>query len=227
MSLKFNDPIAIVGIGCRFPGGASSPEAFWNLLRRGKDAIVDVPKDRWDIRKFYDANPNKPGKTYMCQGGFLAEKIDRFDPLFFGISPREAEELDPQQRLLLEVTWEAFEDAGVAAETLAGSKTGVFIGGFCVDNHLLRLGLYNRDWMTTNTATSGMMTILSSRIAHTFDLRGPCVTMDTACSSSLVTVHYACQSLWSDECDLAISGGVNIMLGPEMPMLMSKGKFYH
>ena len=225
MTNSRKEPIAIVGIGCRFPGGANSPKAFWNLLRKGKDAIVDVPKDRWDSRKFYDPNPDKPGKMYVKQGGFLKEKIDQFDPLFFGISPREAESMDPQQRLLLEVSWEAFEDAGITEEELKGSKTGVFIGGFCLDNQILRFGAFNRDIADSHSAASSTMTILSNRISHVFDLKGPSVTMDTACSSSLVATHYACNSIWNGESNAAITGGVNVMLRPEFPIVMSKGKF--
>ena len=219
------EPIAIVGIGCRFPGGAANPRLFWRNLCQGKDAIVDVPAERWDVRKFYDPNPDKPGKSYVKQGGFLRERIDEFDPLFFGISPREAESMDPQQRLLLEVTWEAFEDAGIVAEELSGSKTGVFIGGFCLDSLILRVGPLNRELADTHTAASSTMTILSNRISHIFDLTGPSVSMDTACSSSLVTTHFACQSLWNGDADMAIAGGVNIMLRPEFPIAMSKGHF--
>ncbi len=225
MNAEKKEPIAIVGIGCRFPGGANSPKAFWNLLKRGKDAIVKVPKDRWDIRRFYDENPDKPGKMYVKKGGFLKEKIDHFDPLFFGISPREAESLDPQQRLLLEVSWEAFEDAGITAEELSGSNTGVFIGGFCMDNMLLRLNTSNNELVNTHTAASSTMTLLSNRISYSFDLKGPSLTLDTACSSSLVAIHYACQSIRNQESSLAISGGVNVMLRPEFPIMMSKGKF--
>lgn len=222
---KSREPIAIIGIGCRFPGGASSPDKYWQLLLKGQDAIVDVPKDRWDIRRFYDPDPDKPGKSYVKQGGFLKERIDEFDPLFFGISPREAETMDPQQRLLLEVTWEAFEDAGLIAEKLTGSNTGVFIGGFCLDNLLIRVGPLNRELADTHTAASSTMTMLSNRISYIFDLKGPSVSMDTACSSSLVTTHYACQSLWNGEADMAIAGGVNIMQRPEFPIAMSKGHF--
>ena len=219
------EPVAIVGIGCRFPGGASNPNKFWQLLSKGRDAIVDVPKDRWDIRRFYDPDPDKPGKTYVKQGGFLKEKVDEFDPLFFGISPREAETMDPQQRLLLEITWEAFEDAGLIVDELSGSRTGVFIGGFCLDSLIMRVGPLNRELADTHTAASSTMTILSNRISYIFDLQGPSVSMDTACSSSLVTTHYACQSLWNGEADMAIAGGVNIMLRPEFPIAMSKGHF--
>ncbi|MEM6822654.1 MAG: beta-ketoacyl synthase N-terminal-like domain-containing protein, partial [Verrucomicrobiota bacterium] len=218
-------PIAIVGIGCRFPGGASTPDRYWRMLSEGKDAIVQVPEDRWDIRKFYDPDPNKPGKVSTTRGGFLKEKIDLFDPLFFGISPREAEDMDPQQRLLLETTWEAFEDAGIVAAHLANSLTGVYVGGFCLDNLLAKVSPYHRDSIQANTAAGSTMTILASRISHAFDLRGPCVAMDTACSSSLVATHFACQGLLNRECDLAITGGVNIMFRPEFPILMSKGKF--
>ena len=222
---KNRDAIAIIGIGCRFPGGASNADKFWQLLRKGHDAIVDVPHDRWDIRRFYDPNPGKPGKTYARQGGFLKEKIDEFDPFFFGISPREAESMDPQQRLLLEVAWEAFEDAGISADELAGSKTGVFIGGFCLDNLIMRVGPLNRELADAHTAASSTMTMLANRISYIFDLAGPSVSMDTACSSSLVTTHYACQSLWHGEADMAVAGGVNIMLRPEYPIAMSKGHF--
>lgn len=219
------DPIAIIGIGCRFPGGANSHKAFWRLLTRGKDAIVDVPAERWDSRRFYDPDPDKPGKVYVNQAGFLKEKIYDFDPLFFGISPREAESMDPQQRLLLEVTWEAFEDAGLVAEQLYGSRTGVFVGGFTLDNLLIRLDETNRELANSHTGASCTMTILSNRISHVFNLHGPSVTMDTACSSSLVATHYACQSLWAKESDLAIVGGVNVILGPEYSLVLSKGRF--
>ena len=219
------EPIAIIGMGCRFPGGANSPEAFWDLLCKGTDAIVDVPSDRWDIRRFYDPDPDKPGKTYAKQGGFLREKIDEFDPLFFGISPREAESMDPQQRLLLEVTWEAFEDAGLIAEELEGSRAGVFMGGFCMDNELIRMGGLNRELSDIHTSASSSKTVLSNRISHTFDLRGPSLTIDTACSSSLVATHYATRSMLSDDCDLAIVGGVNVMLCPDFTIAMSKGRF--
>ncbi len=219
------EPIAIIGVGCRFPGGADSPDAFWRLLCEGRDAIVDVPPDRWDSRRYYDPDPEMPGKTYTRQGGFLREKIDRFDPWFFGISPREAESMDPQQRLLLEVTREAIEDAGLIADNLAGSKMGVFVGGFCLDNMLHQLSSMNRHLIDSHTAAGFSMTMLSNRLSHTFDFRGPSLSIDTACSSSLVTTHYACQSIWNGESDCAISGGANVMLRPDSPIVMSKGRF--
>jgi acyl transferase domain-containing protein/NADPH:quinone reductase-like Zn-dependent oxidoreductase/acyl carrier protein len=218
-------PIAIIGIGCRFPGNASSANAFWELLKNGVDAIIDVPQDRWDIRRFYDPQTGKPGKMHAKQAGFLKENIYEFDPLFFGISPREAENLDPQQRLLLEVTYEAIEDAGLPLKSLQGSDTGVFIGGFTLDQTMFLLNKENREMIHSLTAVNIMMAMLSNRISYTFDLRGPSVSMDTACSSSLVATHYACQSIWNGECSMAIVGGVNIMLKPEFSILLSKGQF--
>ncbi len=221
----FHEPIAIVGIGCRFPGGAASPEQFWKLLAEGTDCIVDVPKDRWDYRRFYDPDTDRPGKSHQFQGGFLKLKLDEFDPLFFGMSPREAAVLDPQQRLLLEATFEAFEDAGFTEEKMRGSETGVFVGGFCFDNKLQQLSSLNRDLIGPHTATSSTMVMLSNRISYAFDLRGPSLSIDTACSSALVAAHYACMSIWTGESKMAIAGGVNIMLRPEYPIAMSKGQF--
>jgi acyl transferase domain-containing protein/acyl carrier protein len=219
------EPVAIVGIGCRFPGGASNPQAFWELLCQGVDAITEVPPERWDARRFYDPDPAKPGKTYVKQGGFLREKVEYFDPLAFGISPREAHTLDPQQRLLLEVTWEALEDAGLAIEGLAGSRTGVFIGAFALDMKMLQSNLLNRDLLYSYSTTGASMTLLANRLSYVFDWRGPSMAIDTACSSSLVAAHYACQSLWSGECTLAIAGGANVMLRPEYFIVMSKGHY--
>lgn len=224
INLSF-EPIAIVGMGLRFPGGATQPEDFWKLLAEGTDCIVDVPSDRWDMRRFYDPDTERPGKTHQPQMGFLTVKLDEFDPLFFGMSPREAAILDPQQRLLLESTWEAFEDAGLTESQLKGSATGVFIGGFCLDNKMQQLGVLNRDLIGQHTATSSTMVMLSNRISYSFDLRGPSLTIDTACSSALVAAHYACMSIWTGESDMAIAGGVNVMLRPEYPIAMSKGQF--
>jgi len=212
-------------MGCRFPGGASNPAAFWDLLRNGVDAITEVPADRWDPRLFYDPDPEKPGKTYTKQGGFLTEDIKNFDPLFFGMSPREASTLDPQQRLLLEVTWEALEDAGLAAQKLAGSETGVFVGAFTLDMKMLHSAPFNRDGYTSTSATGGSMTLLANRISYVYDFKGPSIAIDTACSSSLVATHYACQSIWNGECSLAIAGGANVMIRPEYFIVMSKGHF--
>lgn len=217
-------PIAIVGLGCRFPGTASDPQAFWDMLCEGRDGIVEVPPERWDWKRFYDPDPDKPGKTYVRQGGFLRQPIDGMDALFFGITPREAEELDPQQRLLLEVAWEALEDAGIPADGLAGSATGVFMGGFINDHFLTRGNVNGRRLAATHTAVSFTHTILSARIAYALDLRGPCLTLDTACSSSLAALHLACQSLWAGESELALAGGVNVMTRPETPVIMCKAR---
>lgn len=219
------EPLALVGMACRFPGGASSGAAFWDLLTSGRDAIVDVPADRWDLRRFYDEDPAAPGKMYVRQGGFLQERIDEIDAAFFGIAPREAAVLDPQQRLLLEVTWDALEDAGLPATALRGTRIGVFIGGFCLDNQITQLGVLARDAIMANTATSATMVMLSNRLSYTFDLRGPSMTVDTACSSSLVALHLACQSVWRGESEAAIAGGVNVMMRPEFPITMCKGGF--
>ncbi len=226
LSLPSNrSPIAIVGIGCRFPAGACSPAELWNVLYDGVDAIINVPSDRWDYRRFYDANKDKPGKMYTRQAGFLKENIYEFDPFFFGISPREAETLDPQQRLLLEVAYEAFEDAGIPLDSLSGSNTGVYIGGFCLDNKLKNMSAYNRELANIYSGINATMTILSNRLSYAFNFVGPSMSVDTACSSSLVATHLACSAIWNGECSMALSGGVNVMLRPEYFINMCKGKF--
>ncbi len=219
------EPIAIVGIGCRFPGGAHTPEAYWRLLVQGRDAMVDWPRDRWDTDRFYDPDPEAPSTSHTRRGGFLTEPIDRFDPGFFGISPREADRMDPQQRLLMEVAWEAIDDAGAHAKALAGSATGVFIGGFMIDHLIQSNNLFERESADAHVATGVTHTLLSNRLSHAFDLRGPSMTIDTACSSSLVATHQACESLWRQESNLALAGGVNLMLRPETFVMMSKGRF--
>lgn len=204
------EPIAICGIGCRFPGGANDPESFWQLLRDGKDAVAEVPETRWD------ANTNGGNIRW----GAFVENVDQFDAAFFGISPREATHMDPQQRLVLEVAWEALEDAGQAVERLAGTSTGVF------------LGIYNNDyaWLQSNApedidvyaATGGGQGIAANRLSYLLDLRGPSIAVDTTCSSSLVAVHLACQSLRNGECRVALAGGVNLLLSPEIALSVSK-----
>jgi len=219
------EPLALIGIGCHFPGGATSPQAFWELLCSGTDATREVPTDRWDVRKFYDPDPNKSGKMNTYRGGYL-ERIDQFDPHFFGISPREAMWLDPQQRLLLQATWEALEDAGQVADRLAGSNTGVFIAGFALDYYLMQnFGVFSRYELQAHSATGMMMTMLANRISYVFGFHGPSLAVDTACSGSLVAVHLACQSLWSGECSLALAGGANVMVAPTMTIAESKGGF--
>ncbi|GGO83336.1 hypothetical protein GCM10011348_26860 [Marinobacterium nitratireducens] len=219
------EPLAIVGMGCRFPGAASNPVLFWDNLLEGKDCIVDVPADRWALDRFYDADRNKPGKMYVKSGGFLQENIYEFDALFFGVSPREAAAMDPQQRILMEVSWEALEDAGIDPESLAGSETGVFVGGFMLDNKLTQLSPLNRHTIAASTAVGMTLTMLSNRLSYLYDLRGPSMTIDTACSSSMVALDQACQSLWSGDSKLALVGGVNIMHRPEIFIGLCKGGF--
>ena len=203
--------IAIIGLGCRFPG-ANNPEAFWQLLRDGVDAITEVPPERWDTERFYDSKPGTPGKMNTRLGGFL-EQVDRFDADFFGISPQEAEQLDPQQRLALEVAWEAIESAGIFPGKLAGSSTGVFMGMGHFDYH--RLVFKDEAKLGPYSATGASNCIVPNRISYLLSLQGPSVLVDTACSSSLCAVHLACQSLRSGESDLCLAGGINLMLFPE------------
>ena len=220
-----NKPLAVVGIGCHFPGGALTPDLYWDLLLSETDATCVVPETRWNAAKYHDPNPNKVGKMATRRGGFLSE-IDQFDPQFFGISPREANLIDPQQRLLLRTTWEALEDGGISADSLAGTDVGVFVGGFTLDYQLLQnQGRTSRYRFKSHSATGMMMTMLANRISFAFDFRGPSMTVDTACSSSLVAVHLAAQSIWNGECDLALAGGVNIMIGPNTAIAESKSGF--
>ncbi|MGO4444691.1 type I polyketide synthase [Mycobacterium sp. 2YAF39] len=219
------EPLAIVGIGCRLPGGADSAVRLWDLLCNETDATSVVPESRWHAARYHDPNPAKVGKIVTRRGGFLCD-IDQFDPQFFGISPREAHSLDPQQRLLLHATWEALEDGGIPADDLAGTDVGVFIGGFTLDYQLLQnQGRTSRYRFKSHSATGMMMTMLANRISHAFDFRGPSMTVDTACSGSLVAAHLAAQSIWSGECDLALAGGVNIMIGPNTAIAESKSGF--
>ncbi|MDA2920403.1 SDR family NAD(P)-dependent oxidoreductase [Desulfobacterota bacterium AH_259_B03_O07] len=213
------EPIAIIGIGCRFPG-ANGPEGFWNLLRNGVDAITEVPASRYPVDVFYDPQPGIPGKICTRWGGFI-ENADLFDPYFFGISPREAKSMDPQQRLLLEVAWEALEDAGQTSDTIYGSNTGVFIGMCNSDYSDLQIHVGDSSTMSLYTATGVARSVMSGRLSYIFRLEGPSLMTDTACSSSLVAAHLACQSLWSGECEMAIAGGVNLILTPEATMCFS------
>ncbi|MGZ4701740.1 MAG: type I polyketide synthase, partial [Ilumatobacteraceae bacterium] len=208
-----HEPIAIVGMSCRFPGGANSPEQYWELLRSGRDLVTEYPQQRRDMiaAAGVDVAMLDDGTTWF--GGFL-DQIDQFDPQFFGISPREAATMDPQQRLVLEVSWEALERAGIAPDSLSGSATGVFIG--ITTNEYIQLAkLGGPDALDVYSATGGALNAAAGRVAYTLGLQGPCMAIDTACSSSLVALHQACQSLRSGESDMALAGGVNMLLLPE------------
>ncbi|HWE61366.1 MAG TPA: type I polyketide synthase, partial [Chloroflexota bacterium] len=215
------ESIAIIGIGCRFPGGADSPEALWQLLLDQVDAISEVPANRFDVDAFHDPRPGAPGKIITRFGGFL-DGMDQFDASFFGISPREAAGMDPQHRLLLEVAWEALEDAGQVPGALAQSRTGVYIGMCTNDYEDLQyerpsqLDIYN--------VAGAYRSVAAGRLSFALDLQGPSLTVDTACASSLVAVHLACQSLETGECTLALAGGVNLVLQPQATMGFSSAQ---
>lgn len=217
---RASEPIAVIGLGCRFPGGVTDPESYWQLLREGRDAICDVPPDRWDIDALFDPDPDAPAKMSVRNGGFLADAAN-FDPAFFGIAPREALTMDPQQRLLLEVTWQALEHAGIAPESLAGSSTGVFVG-ICNADYFKRLLNRSADSIDAYFASGNAASVASGRIAYCLGLQGPALSIDTACSSSLVALHVACRSLRSGESRLAIAAGVNLMCSPETTIALSK-----
>ncbi|WNG36079.1 SDR family NAD(P)-dependent oxidoreductase [Archangium violaceum] len=215
-----SEPIAIVGVGCRFPGGGDDSASYWAFLRDGVDGITEIPSERWDIDALHDPNPEARWKMTTRRAAFLKD-VDRFDAQFFGVSPREAASMDPQQRLLLEVAWEALEDAGVPASRLAGSRTGVFVGVCSNDYTWLQLAEPERiDAPYFGIGSSH--NILAGRLSYIWDLRGPNVAIDTACSSSLVAVHLACQSLRTGESDMALAGGVNLILSPLTLIFPSK-----
>ena len=212
--MKISEPIAITGIGCRFPGGGHGPEAFWKMLLGGVDAITEIPLDRWNADTFYDPQAGLPGKTNSRWGGFI-EGIDQFDAAFFGISPREAALMDPQQRLLLETAWESLEDAGFVADAASGTNTGVFVGISTFDYWRLQSSFRNKTTIETHTTTGSVLSIAANRISYLFNLHGPSLVVDTACSSSLVALHLACKSLRNGECTTALAGGVNAILNPD------------
>ncbi|WP_293091572.1 non-ribosomal peptide synthetase/type I polyketide synthase [Moorena sp. SIOASIH] len=207
------EPIAIIGMGCHLPGGVDNPESYWHLLHEGIDAITEVPSARWNLDEYYDPNPEAPGKMYTRCGGFLQQPVDQFDSQFFGISPREAVKLDPQQRLLLEVVWEAIENAGLSADELRGTQTGVFVGLSTHDYEYKAFGA-NPSSIDAYSGLGNAQSIAVGRISYILGLLGPTFQLDTACSSSLVALHLACQSLRSKESNLALVGGVNLMLSP-------------
>ena len=217
------EPVAIVGIGCRFPGGASSPDEFWSLLARGGDAIGELPSGRFDLDAFFDPNPEVPGKLYSRWGGFV-ERLDELDADFFGIAPREARHLDPQHRLILEVVWEALQDGGQVIARLAGSRTGVFVGISSHDHADGSASPAYRPLLDTHNVTSAAAFSAANRVSRLLDVRGPSFAVDTACSSSLTALHLARQSLRNRDCDLAIVAGVNAILTPEAFIALSKAR---
>jgi acyl transferase domain-containing protein/SAM-dependent methyltransferase/acyl carrier protein len=221
-SVHTDEPIAIIGMACRFPGEADSPEAYWRLLRDGVDAISEIPADRWDVEALYDPDPEAPGKMYVRMGGFLRD-VDGFEPQFFGISPREAESMDPQQRLLLEVGWEALEHAGVDPEGLRNTRTGVFVGLTASDYARVIL---NQEPSAVDAyfASGTSLNVAAGRLSFALGLQGPSMAVDTACSSSLVALHLACQSLRNGESTMALSGGVNLILSPEATLSICKAR---
>lgn len=212
------EPIAVIGIGCRFPG-ADDPAAFWQLLHDGVDAIREVPADRWEKQAFYHPDPSVPGKAISYWGGFL-DGIDLFDPFFFGIAPVEAEIMDPQQRLLLELAYEALDDAGQVRTALDGTDTGVFVG--ISVNEYTHLQFSDPTRITAHSGTGSALAIAANRISYFFNFRGPSIAIDTACSSSLSAVHLACQSLRNGECRMALAGGVNMILSPAHSIAFTK-----
>ncbi|HLV33458.1 MAG TPA: type I polyketide synthase [Spirillospora sp.] len=216
------EPIAIIGMGCRYPANINTPEQFWQFLRDGGDAIQEVPKDRWDIDQYFDPDVDAPGKIGTRWGGFIQQPIDRFDATFFGISPREARSMDPQQRMLLEVAWETLDHAGIAAGKAANTRTGVYIGMTMQDYLMAQANRIDVNQIDAYHTTGGVLNAAVGRISYTLGLHGPAMAVDTACSSSLVSVHLAVQALRNGECDLALAGGSNVILVPEMTVSLTK-----
>ena len=219
MPVSSQEPLAIVGIGCRLPGNSNDPESFWDLLIRGESAIREVPPDRWDIQRYYHPDVAVPIKMITKWGGFV-EDVDQFDASFFGISPREAQRIDPQQRWLLEVAWEALEDAAEKPEAWRGSRTGVFVG--ISSNEYGSIQMMGEADIDVHTNSGSTLSIASNRISYLYDFKGPSISVDTACSSALVAVNLACKSIWSGDCDAALAGGVNALLMPDSSIGFSK-----
>src|SRR3981081_914888 len=205
--------IAIIGVGCRFPGGVSSKDSLWKLLVEGRERSVEVPPDRWNVERYYDAEPGVAGKSIALRGGFI-DAIDQFDPQFFGISPREAPYVDPQHRLLLETAWEAIEDAGLVLDLERGSDLGVFVGISHNDYQAIQGTPWEHSGIGPHSPTGCAHSIAANRISYCFNLRGPSVAMDTACSSALTAVHAACEHIRAGRGDVALAGGVTVMITP-------------
>ncbi len=216
-------PIAIVGMACRLPG-ASNTEEFWKLISEGRSAVTEIPSERWDVDRYYDADPDTPGKMSIRWGAFV-DGVREFDSMFFGITPREAVRMDPQQRLLLEVSWEALENAGISPDQLAGTATGVFVGIGGNDYSKLPNEFDNYlEYIDAHMGTGNALSVAANRISYIMDLRGPSLAVDTACSSGLVGLHLAVQSLRNGDCDSAIAGAVNLILSPEVTIAFSKAR---
>ena len=218
---KRETDIAVIGMACRFPGGADTPEAFWKVLSEGRDTLSEIPAGRWDWRRYHNDDPAVPGTHYTRYGSFV-DHVGQFDPDFFGISQREADSLDPQHRLLLEVSWEAIERAGVAPSRLRNSRTGVFVG--IGQNDYAQRQMYNGSPASINAydGTGISFCFAAARISYLLGLQGPNMAIDTACSSSLVALHLACQSLASGECEQALAGGSHLVVSPEVTIYLSR-----
>ncbi|GAB5402655.1 MAG: hypothetical protein Aurels2KO_08860 [Aureliella sp.] len=215
------EPIAIIGIGCRFPGEADDWRTYWNNLEQGVDAISETPEDRWNLQKFYAAGDALPGKTQSRWGGYVSN-IAGFDPELFRISPREAASMDPQQRMLLEVAYRAIEDAGLPVEKIAGRQVAVFTGISSFDYAVAGLSYEDRGVIDAYSNTGGSSSIAANRVSYCFDLRGPSVAVDTACSSSLVALHMACESIWRGDAEMALASGVNALIMPDFYVAFSQ-----
>jgi acyl transferase domain-containing protein/protein-L-isoaspartate O-methyltransferase len=218
-----SEPIAVIGMGCRLPGGANNPEQFWELLKNGHDAITEIPPERWNVDDYFDANPEVAGKMYTRCGGFIANQdIKTFDANFFKISPTEAMALDPQQRLLLEVSWEAFENTGIAVDSLKNQSIGVYLGISTDDYKYAHLWSEDLARINAYSAQGSMYSSAAGRLSYVFGLQGPNLSVDTACSSSLVALHLACQGLKGNECEMALVAGVNSIITPNLYIYFSK-----
>ncbi|WP_040741491.1 beta-ketoacyl synthase N-terminal-like domain-containing protein, partial [Nocardia tenerifensis] len=214
------EPIAIVAMSCRYPGGVESPEDLWELVAAGRDAVTPFPSDRgWDLDRLRADAPDRTGASYVREGGFLTDPAG-FDPAFFGMSPKEALGTDPQQRLMLEICWEALERAGIAPDSVRGAQIGVYAGSGIQDYEYLldTVPEVAEAYLTTGNSAA----VISGRVAYTLGLEGPAISVDTACSSSLVALHLACQALRSGECSMALAGGVMVMATPGPFIAFSK-----
>ncbi|PRT34002.1 type I polyketide synthase [Bacillus wiedmannii] len=216
------DTIAIVGMSCRFPGGANSIDEYWDLLVNGEDGVCDVPENRWELEKYYDKDKNVPGKMYTKKGGFLNRNIDEFDARFFNISPKEAAALDPQQRMLLELTWEAFENANMDITKYNGSNTGVYVGMSNNEWYLTQLYSGEPSRIGAYALTGSCFSAACGRVSYTFGFEGPCISVDTACSSTLTALHLACTAIQAGEADMQVVAGINLMESPTIHIGFSK-----